>query len=59
MLVLTEAAAEVVKSVTSPQQASDGAGLRIESSTRNRKTPVRCGSRPRQVLARTTSRCAS
>ena len=39
MLVLTEAAAEVVKSVTSPQQASDGAGLRIESSVPEPENP--------------------
>jgi iron-sulfur cluster assembly protein len=32
MLVLTEAAAEIVKSVTSTPQAPDGAGLRIASS---------------------------
>src|SRR6266496_3925338 len=32
MLVVTEAAAEVVKSVTSTPQAPDGAGLRIASS---------------------------
>ena len=32
MLVLTEAAAEVVKSVTSVPQATAGAGLRIASS---------------------------
>ena len=32
MLVLTEAAAEVVKSVTSPPQAPAGTGLRIASS---------------------------
>lgn len=32
MLVLTEAAAEVVKSVTSTPQAPEGAGLRIASS---------------------------
>jgi Fe-S cluster assembly iron-binding protein IscA len=32
MLVLTEAAAEVVKSVTSTPQAPQGAGLRIASS---------------------------
>jgi Fe-S cluster assembly iron-binding protein IscA len=32
MLVLTEAAAEVVKSVTSDPQAPDGAGLRIASA---------------------------
>ena len=32
MLVLTEAAAEVVKSVTSTPQASQAAGLRISSS---------------------------
>jgi Fe-S cluster assembly iron-binding protein IscA len=31
MLVLTEAAAEVVKSVTSTPEAPDGAGLRIAS----------------------------
>jgi len=31
MLVLTEAAAEVVKSLTSTTQAPDGAGLRIAS----------------------------
>ena len=33
MLVLTEAAAEVVKSVTSIPQAPEGAGLRIASAT--------------------------
>jgi Fe-S cluster assembly iron-binding protein IscA len=32
MLVLTEAAAEVVKSVTSTPQASEGAGIRIMSA---------------------------
>jgi iron-sulfur cluster assembly protein len=32
MLVLTEAAAEVVKSVTATPQAPDGAGIRIASS---------------------------
>jgi len=32
MLVLTEAAAEVVKALTSTPQAPDGAGLRIASS---------------------------
>jgi iron-sulfur cluster assembly protein len=32
MLVLTEAAAEVVKSVTANPQAPDGAGIRIASS---------------------------
>ena len=32
MLVLTEAAAEVVKSLTATPQAPDGAGLRITSS---------------------------
>ena len=32
MLVLTEAAAEAVKSVTSTSQGRDGAGLRIASS---------------------------
>ena len=32
MLVLTEAAAEVVKSVTSTPQAPDGAGVRIASA---------------------------
>ncbi len=33
MLVLTEAAADVVKSVTATPQAPDGAGIRIASST--------------------------
>ncbi len=33
MLVLTEAAAEVVKALTSTPQAPDGSGLRIASST--------------------------
>lgn len=33
MLVLTEAAAEVVKSVTADPQAPEGAGLRIASSS--------------------------
>ncbi|MGI9007546.1 MAG: Fe-S cluster assembly protein HesB [Streptosporangiaceae bacterium] len=32
MLVLTEAAAEVVKAITSTPQAPEGSGLRIESS---------------------------
>lgn len=32
MLVLTEAAAEVVKSVTSPPQATESTGLRISQS---------------------------
>lgn len=32
MLVLTEAAAEVVKSVTGPPQAPEGTGLRISQS---------------------------
>ena len=32
MLVLTEAAAEVVKSVTGPPQAPEGTGLRISES---------------------------
>lgn len=35
MLVLTEAAAEVVKSLTSTPQAPQGAGLRIASSAAN------------------------
>lgn len=35
MLVLTEAAAEVVKSVTSTPQAPDGSGLRITSPSEN------------------------
>jgi iron-sulfur cluster assembly protein len=39
MLVLTEAAAEVVKSVTSTAQAPDGAGLRIASSTPEPESP--------------------
>jgi Fe-S cluster assembly iron-binding protein IscA len=33
MLVLTEAAAEVVKALTSTSQAPEGSGLRIASST--------------------------
>jgi hypothetical protein len=33
MLVLTEAAAEVVKALTSTPQAPEGSGLRIASST--------------------------
>jgi iron-sulfur cluster assembly protein len=39
MLVLTEAAAEVVKSVTSTPQTPDGAGLRIASSTPEPESP--------------------
>jgi iron-sulfur cluster assembly protein len=39
MLVLTEAAAEVVKSVISTAQARDGAGLRIASSTEEPESP--------------------
>ena len=39
MLVLTEAAAEVVKSVTSTPQAPDGAGLRIVSSAAQPEEP--------------------
>src|SRR3974390_997346 len=40
MLVLTEAAAEVVKSVTSTTpQAPEGAGLRIESSAPEPESP--------------------
>jgi iron-sulfur cluster assembly protein len=39
MLVLTEAAAEVVKSVTSTPQVPDGAGLRIESSAPQPESP--------------------
>ena len=39
MLVLTEAAAEVVKSVTSTPQAPDGAGLRIASSIPEPRDP--------------------
>jgi iron-sulfur cluster assembly protein len=40
MLVLTEAAAEVVKSVTSTAQAPDGAGLRIASSPEDPESPT-------------------
>jgi iron-sulfur cluster assembly protein len=40
MLVLTEAAAEVVKSVTSAPQARDGAGLRIVSSAPEPTSPA-------------------
>ena len=39
MLVLTEAAAEVVKSVTSTPQAPDGAGLRIASPDPEPESP--------------------
>ena len=39
MLVLTEAAAEVVKSVTSTPQAPEGAGLRIASSAPEPESP--------------------
>lgn len=39
MLVLTEAAAEVVKSVTSNPQAPDGAGLRIASAIPEPRDP--------------------
>ena len=39
MLVLTEAAAEVVKSVTSAPQAPGGAGLRIASSAPEPESP--------------------
>jgi len=39
MLVLTEAAAEVVKSVTSNPQAPDGAGLRIASAVPEPRDP--------------------
>ncbi len=39
MLVLTEAAAEVVKSVTSTPQTPDETGLRIVSSTPEPKDP--------------------
>jgi Fe-S cluster assembly iron-binding protein IscA len=39
MLVLTEAAAEVVESVTATPQAQDGAGLRIESSAPEPEDP--------------------
>ena len=39
MLVLTEAAAEAVKSVTSTPQARDGAGLRIASSAPDPDSP--------------------
>jgi Fe-S cluster assembly iron-binding protein IscA len=39
MLVLTEAAAEVVKSVTSTPQTPDGTGLRIVSSASESEDP--------------------
>ena len=39
MLVLTEAAAEVVKSVTSTPQIPEGAGLRISSSAQDTENP--------------------
>ena len=40
MLVLTEAAAEVVKSVTSSPQVPEGAGLRIASSAPGSDDPA-------------------
>ena|SRR5438105_2142333 len=46
MLVLTEAAAEVVKSVTANPQAPDGAGIRIASSEPGTENPA-----PLQVTA--------
>jgi iron-sulfur cluster assembly protein len=50
MLVLTEAAAEVVKSVTTTAQAPEGAGLRIASSAQEPESPgglrVTTASRP-------------
>jgi iron-sulfur cluster assembly protein len=39
MLVLTESAAEVVKSVTATPQAPEGAGLRISSSAPQAENP--------------------
>jgi iron-sulfur cluster assembly protein len=39
MLVLTEAAAEVVKSLTSTPQAPEGAGLRIASTAEDPENP--------------------
>lgn len=39
MLILTEAAAEVVKSFTSNPQVPDGAGLRIASATPGTENP--------------------
>jgi Fe-S cluster assembly iron-binding protein IscA len=39
MLLLTETAAEVVKSVTSTPQAPEGGGLRIASSASQPETP--------------------
>jgi iron-sulfur cluster assembly protein len=39
MLVLTEAAAEVVKSLTSTPQAPEGAGLRIASTAADPENP--------------------
>jgi Fe-S cluster assembly iron-binding protein IscA len=39
MLILTEAATEVVKSFTSNPQVPDGAGLRIASSTPDSENP--------------------
>ena len=46
MLVLTEAAAEVVKSVTATPQAPDGAGIRIASTEPGAENAV-----PLQVTA--------
>jgi iron-sulfur cluster assembly protein len=39
MLVLTEAAAEVVKAITSTPQASESAGLRIASAVAEPRSP--------------------
>ena len=39
MLVLTEAAAEVVKAITSTQEAPESSGLRIASSTADSADP--------------------
>ena len=39
MLVLTEAAAEVVKAITSTQEAPEGSGLRIASSAADSADP--------------------
>ena len=54
MLVLTEAAAEAVKSVTSTPQTPDGTGLRIVSSASEPEDPGALQAAARLVRVRTT-----
>ncbi len=55
MLVLTEAAAEVVKSVTDTPQAPDGTGLRITQSARGTEAAGLSSPRPRNPASMTRS----